>query len=119
MRDIRARKMFASLRRYCRDDVLDVGGWDFFLTAKHRGIPFSTWTSLEYDETRVLEVNDDRYTLVHGDGCSMSFEDGRFDTVVNIHVLEHVLEPLKMLQEIARVLKKGGYAVFLIPRHQT
>ena len=116
LRDVFARKMFDVLRRYCRGRVLDVGGWDFYRTAKRKGIECDSWTSLEYDEGRALDLEDEKYTLVHGDGCNMQFEDESFDTVLSLQVLEHVVEPIKMVEEIHRVLNKEGYAVFLIPQ---
>jgi SAM-dependent methyltransferase len=60
-----------------------------------------------------------RVALVRGDGCAMSFPDASFDTVLNLQVLEHVFEPIRMVQEIARVLKPGGHAIFLIPTTST
>ena len=49
----------------------------------------------------------------------MKFKDNSFDTVLNIQVLEHVFEPIKMVKEISRVLRPGGYAMFLIPQTAT
>jgi len=116
LRDLRSRDMFRALRAHCRGRVLDVGGWDFFLTARRKNIPFEHWTSLEYDTEHVLDLGDDRYTLIHGDGCNMTFEDGSFDTVLNIQVLEHVVEPIRMVEECARVLKPGGTGIFVVPQ---
>lgn len=118
-RDLRSRALFAALARHCRGDVLDVGGWDFFLSALQRKLEFKAWTSLEPDTTRSLDVDDPRFKLVHGDGCAMEFADASFDTVLNIQVLEHVPEPLAMVREIGRVLRPGGRAIFLIPQTST
>ena len=115
-RDFRSRRLFDALRRHARGDVLDVGGWDFFLTARARGVPFDTWTCLESDPERHLEPGDERFVLAHGDGCAMDFGDAAFDTVLCIQVLEHVLEPLRMTDEIGRVLEPGGTAVLLVPQ---
>ncbi|MFP6585003.1 MAG: class I SAM-dependent methyltransferase [Candidatus Hydrogenedentota bacterium] len=116
LRDLFARKMFDVMRRYCSGDVLDVGGWDFYLTAKKKGITCDSWTSLEYDENKAFDCDDEKYTLVHGDGCAMDFDDESYDVVLNIQVLEHVFEPIRMVEEIHRVLKRGGTAIFLIPQ---
>ncbi len=118
-RDWRSRAMFDALARHTRGEVLDVGGWDFFLTARRRGFEFERWTTLEPDPARTLAVDDGRVHLVHGDGCAMDFADASFDTVLCIQVLEHVLEPLRMVEEIGRVLRPGGTAVFLIPQTST
>lgn len=43
------------------------------------------------------------------------FKSASFDAVFALEVLEHVENPLKVLTETKRVLKKGGYAIFLVP----
>jgi len=111
--------LFASLKKYCSGDVLDVGGGHFYLTAKARKISFNSWTNLESDTDSRIKTKDKKYKFVLGDGCDMKFEDASFDTVLNIQVLEHVFEPIKMVKEISRVLKPGGYAIFLIPQTAT
>lgn len=116
LRDLQSRRMFSVLRRYSAGSVLDVGGWDFFQTAKEKKVPYGSWICLEYDERSLSDFSDKEYTLVYGDGCNMDFEDGSFETVLCIQVLEHVVEPIKMVEEIARVLKPGSHAVFLAPQ---
>jgi SAM-dependent methyltransferase len=43
------------------------------------------------------------------------FESEHFDVVLCNHVLEHVDNDLKAMSEIARVLKKNGYAILQVP----
>lgn len=50
-----------------------------------------------------------------GDAHHLKFKDETFDAVFSLESLEHVLDPLMVLQEIYRVLKKGGYVVILVP----
>jgi SAM-dependent methyltransferase len=118
-RDLRSRALFAALQRHTQGSVLDVGGWDFVLTAQRKGVPFESWTTLEHDRERLLEIDDPRVRVVYGDGCDMDFDDQSFDTVVNVQVLEHVFEPIQMVAEIGRVLKRGGHAVFVVPTTST
>lgn len=47
----------------------------------------------------------------------LPFEDRTFNVVVCKDILEHVLEPLAILQEVHRVLKHDGYAVISVPNH--
>lgn len=115
-RDILARDMFRAIRQYCSGHVLDVGGWDFFLTLRKKGVKFDRWTTLDNSDKKMLVLDDPRFECVLGDGCNMKFADNSFDTVLNIQVLEHVFDPIRMVAEIGRVLKPGGHAVFLIPQ---
>ena len=115
-RNLRSAALFAALERHARGEVLDVGGWDFFLSVRDNPrISFTSWTSLEEGE-RLLETEDARYRAVTGDGEKMAFPDASFDTVLNIQVLEHTFDPLAMVREISRVLRPGGAAIFLIPQ---
>lgn len=50
-----------------------------------------------------------------GDGHKLEFSSNSFDAVFILEALEHVFKPKKVLLEVKRVLKKGGYAVFLVP----
>jgi ubiquinone/menaquinone biosynthesis C-methylase UbiE len=108
--------MFGVIRKYCQGSVLDVGGWDFFLTLKRKGVQYKHWTVLENSDKKLLHIDDPAFECVLGDGCNMKFADNTYDTVLNIQVLEHVFDPLAMVKEVGRVLKPGGYGIFLIPQ---
>ena len=45
----------------------------------------------------------------------LEFKSNYFDAVFCLEVLEHVQKPTKVLSEFKRVMKKGGYGVFLVP----
>lgn len=53
--------------------------------------------------------------VLRGVGEHLPFAGDSFDIVVSVWVLEHVKEPLKVLREVARVLRPGGHFVFLTP----
>ena len=46
---------------------------------------------------------------------SMPFEDNSFDFVLCNHVLEHVENDIEALEEIKRVMKKGGLGIVQVP----
>jgi len=119
LRNKRSKELFRALATYCSGNVLDVGGWDFYLEAKKRKIKFESWTILELTKEFKPDISDKNFKFVVGDGCKMKFKNNSFDTVLNIQVLEHVFEPLRMIKEISRVLKPGGFGIFLIPQTST
>ena len=49
------------------------------------------------------------------DLTQLTFKDGEFDLFVTSDVFEHVFNPGKAFQEIARVLKPGGAHIFTMP----
>lgn len=116
-KEVRSRKFFATLEKYCAGNVLDVGGWDFFkMVLKNPKFKFDHWTNLEREGDHLPDIVNEKYVAINGDGEQMSFPSNFFDTVINSLVLEHTFEPLKMVKEIGRVLKPGGHAIFLIPQ---
>lgn len=53
---------------------------------------------------------------VKADICDLPFEDNSFDVVFCNHVLEHITDDIKAMQELFRVLKKSGFGIFQIPQ---
>ena len=53
---------------------------------------------------------------VKADICNLPFEDNSFDLIFCNHVLEHIPNDKKAMQELFRVLKKGGFGIFKIPQ---
>ena len=53
---------------------------------------------------------------VKADICDLPFVSNRFDVILCNHVLEHILDDTKAMQELFRVMKPGGMGVFQIPQ---
>ena len=52
---------------------------------------------------------------VKADICNLPFEKESFDLILCNHVLEHIVDDLKAMKEIYRVLKYGGRAILQVP----
>jgi len=53
---------------------------------------------------------------VKADICNLPFEDNTFDFILCNHVLEHIPDDTKAMQELYRVMKVGGMGIFQIPQ---
>lgn len=53
---------------------------------------------------------------VKADICDLPFEDNSYDIILCNHVLEHIPDDTKAMQELYRVLKPGGMGIFQIPQ---
>ena len=53
---------------------------------------------------------------VKADICDLPFNDDSFDVVFCNHVLEHITDDTKAMQELYRVMKKDGFGIFQIPQ---
>ncbi len=52
---------------------------------------------------------------IKADICNLPFEDASFDWILCNHVLEHIPNDQKAMQELFRVLKPGGKALLQVP----
>lgn len=52
---------------------------------------------------------------VKADICNLPFEDNSYDFIICNHVLEHIPDDTKAMQELFRVLAPGGTAILQVP----
>ncbi len=73
---------------------------------------FRNQKNLDYTTTDLLSPLAD----VKADICNLPFDDNCYDIILCNHVLEHIPDDLKAMQELYRVLKPGGMGIFQIPQ---
>lgn len=71
--------------------------------------------SVYYENVVNFEIKTYPSTDVLGIGENLPFTDGSFDGVISVAVLEHVRDPFRCANEIARVLKPGGRLYCCVP----
>ena len=113
--DLQTISIYRDLKDYLKNtngNFLDLGCGDspyrFLLNEKtniYHGIDIIDSTEFDYSRTDIL----------HFDGLNIPFEDNYFDNLICTEVLEHVLEFQSLVNEVYRVLKPGGSALFTIP----
>lgn len=93
-----------------------------FFTAQHKVLHFApeqafysrfrNMKNLEYTTTDLYSPLAD----VKADICDLPFNDNSYDIILCNHVLEHIPDDTKAMQELYRVLKPGGMGIFQIPQ---
>lgn len=73
---------------------------------------FRQLKNLDYTTTDLLSPLAD----VKADICDLPFEDNTYDVILCNHVLEHIPNDTKAMQELYRVLKPNGMAILQIPQ---
>lgn len=68
--------------------------------------PFYEYISIDLDGNRAM------YAM---DITTLDFADKDFDVIICNHVLEHILDDRKAMQELYRVLKPGGWGSIQVP----
>lgn len=73
---------------------------------------FKNMKNLEYVTTDLISPLAD----VKADICNLPFKENEFDVILCNHVLEHIPDDTKAMQELYRVLKVGGMGILQIPQ---
>lgn len=73
---------------------------------------FRNQKNLDYTTTDLLSPLAD----VKADICNLPFADNSYDVILCNHVLEHIPNDTKAMQELYRVLKPNGMAILQIPQ---
>ena len=76
---------------------------------------FRKLENLEYTTTDLNSPLAD----VKADICNLPFSEDTFDVILCNHVLEHIPNDTKAMEELYRVLKPGGWGIFQIPQDLT
>lgn len=94
----------------------------YFFSEKHKVLHFAPeqafykrfrkMKNLEYITTDLNSPLAD----VKADICDLPFQDNEFDFIFCNHVLEHIPDDTKAMQELYRVLAPGGTGIFQIPQ---
>jgi ubiquinone/menaquinone biosynthesis C-methylase UbiE len=100
------------------DKILEIGGGSIphINFIKHK---FNSYYSLEVDCGAKIDLyinkNYPKIIFNYYDGKNIKFNEGFFDRIIISHCLEHILEPEKFINEMLRVLKKGGVISITLP----
>lgn len=98
--------------------ILSIGsgkGLDIWFLARNNtviGLDYSTGGLNEASNHGILGVLSDLNFQP-----TLPFKNEEFDIVICKDILEHILDPLELLLEVKRVLKKEGYVVISLPNH--
>ncbi|MEO6597481.1 MAG: class I SAM-dependent methyltransferase [Planctomycetota bacterium] len=100
---------FTGLARRSDATILEIGCGMAHLADLHPG-----WHGAEYSRTAVEQVKaerGDRMRMFEADAQCLPFDDESYDGVFTWAALEHVPDPDKALEEVHRVLRRGGHAL--------
>ncbi len=70
---------------------------------------------LDFDENAVKASKEIGLNVINGSLLEQSFPDNNFDAILMNHVIEHMDNPLKIIEECKRILKENGILVMITP----
>ena len=100
------RKQLISVAKYVSGDVLDVGGGE-----KNRYKNLFTYKSFT-----CLDIYEGEGIDIVASADAIPLPEASKDSILSTQMLEHVKYPEKCVQEMFRILKKGGHVVITAPQ---
>ncbi len=99
-------------------DVIDLGTADArMLDSIHQKYPNANCVGVECNQELVdfARATFPHLKIFKGDVQSLDFQTGSFDVCIAAALIEHVPDPLRMVQEVKRILKPRGIFVLTSP----
>lgn len=94
--------------------LLEVGCGGGYMLSAMQQLGWQT-DGVDFDPVAVQNAKAKGLNVYQGDLVQQQFPASSYDAVVTSHVIEHVYDPLAMLQESYRLLKPGGKLVIVTP----
>ena len=106
------------MKKYIGKKVLEIGaGCGSF--SKNYIKKNNQVTLTELDEKNILDLKEkfSNFKNIKVDKKPIKKVKGNFDSILYLHVLEHIKNDNKELAEANKRLKKGGYLIIMVPAH--
>jgi len=91
--------------------ILDIGAYASEVLCSLHKLGYTNLTGVDLNPALKHMPYGDKINYVVSDFMSLPFSDASFSAVTAISVIEHGFEGKKLLKELARILKPGGYFI--------
>ena len=99
--------------------ILDIGAGEQIFKDFCKHLRYTSQDLCEYDGTGKEGLQTGKWDTsnidIISDAISIPVESNSFDNILCTEVLEHTAHPIKVLEEIYRILKPEGYAIITVP----
>jgi SAM-dependent methyltransferase len=113
--DLQVRSVYSHMRQFLpslKGDVLDIGcGQSPY---RHLLGPGARYFGVDFEGSRHFEYVEEN-DVTYFDGRRIPLENDSIDHVICTEVLEHCPHPALLVQDVHRVLRKGGTGAFTVP----
>ena len=75
-------------------------------------------TEKDLNNIQSLKNNFKKYTNIKVMHTSIKHVEGRFDSILYFHVLEHIENDLEEIEMAKKKLNEGGHLIIMVPAHQ-
>ena len=108
------------IKKYLGEEILEVGGGCGSFTKIYYDKKIKNLTITEVDKKNLnsLKKHFKKYRNISITSKHINKIDKKFDTIIYLHVLEHIKNDKKEIFEATKKLKKNGHLIFIVPAHQ-
>ena len=108
------------IKKYLKGDVLEVGAGCGSFTKNYINESINSITLTELDNKNILDLkvkfkNNNKVKIVEK---KINEIDHKFDVIIYLHVLEHIENDKKEIEEATQRLNKNGFLIIMVPAHQ-
>ena len=114
------RYCLSKIKKFIKGDILEVGAGCGSFTRNYYEPSFKSITLTDTDEKNISTLKDifQNKKNIEVLNKSVSEIEKKFNTILYLHVLEHIEEDVKEIEEATKKLAEGGYLIIMAPAHQ-
>jgi phospholipid N-methyltransferase len=108
------------IKKYLKGNILEVGAGCGSFTKNYLNETINSITLTELDEKNILDLKDKFKNNTKIKILSKNIEDidEKFDSIVYLHVLEHIKNDEQEILNATKKLNKNGFLIIMVPAHQ-
>lgn len=108
------------IKKYIKGDVLEIGAGCGSFTRNYVKPDHKNITLTELDNKNILDLNQKfkNFKNIKILNTTISKIKNEYDTILYLHVLEHIKDDQNEIEEATKRLKKGGHLLIMVPAHQ-
>ena len=108
------------IKKYIKGDILEIGAGCGSLTRNYIKTDFKNITLTELDKKNIQDLNQKfkNFKNVKVLNTTINKIENEYDTILYLHVLEHIKDDQDEIREATKRLKKGGHLLIMVPAHQ-
>ena len=108
------------IKKYIKGNILEIGAGCGSFTKNYYKSNFKNIFLTEKDEKNIFDLQKKfkKNSNIKISNLSVENINGKFDTILYLHVLEHIKDDVQEIGNAKKKLNEGGYLVIMVPAHQ-
>ncbi len=108
------------IKKYIKGDILEIGAGCGSFTRSYVKPEHKNITLTELDNKNIQDLNQKFKNFKNIKVLSKTINNikNEYDTILYLHVLEHIKDDQNEIKEAEKRLKSGGHLIIMVPSHQ-